>query len=565
MGSATASPLVGTAQTSSFIDPRTPLNVPVQLGSSLSSDNRPNPDKRFYGVRCEPFLYTQKCCRKGPASISLTSADNHKPRKSKSNKRTSTLSPNNDTSPDQDAPGLSIRDEDDEGNARMYTYSGRHLDHTKSVGGASYVLIYNPQTRRFTLEELSASYAFNLTCTPLEDDADELSRRYGTVDNDLPGSQVHPATNGTNGSTNNDEETDDLFGETQDGNLAPDSPPDKGNPFDFRHYIAGLPPPVKTSPGSLRRSPTPSQNASPLPTPKHFSPSFATSPRLTPRAAQTATPPKQKRKEPPVKPPPRPAKAAKRTPNSTAAKASVVAEGSASPIPSVQVQRPAAGAKSTTAPVAPTSTPRSSASHFSTKQKPQEERAEENEDEGEGEREDNSGLIIETAPDSTPSRNAAVSNARAGLGITTPGGGPISLRSVAASRSCSPATRPVTGEGREGGMKRSGLKEELVEVEVEDADVEEFMLGSPAVNRGDGGGVDASGGESGGIGDYDEEDAFARAMQEAVNESGLDAEDTMVEEEEEEEEEKEGGEEVQTMPHVPTTQQEESEEESEEE
>ena len=441
-------------------------------------------------------------------------ADNHKPRKSKTTRREVTLSGGTDSQI------LSIRDEDDEGNARMYTYSGGHRAKSSNT---SYALFYDRQSRRFKLERLDCLYSFNLTCTPTESDATKLSDLHGLIRKDEAKGESQQLNGNGNAATanaqsaNDGDGADDLFGEDPASKVAADSPPNKDNPFDYRNYLTGLPPPIKASPGSLRPSPAPSQAPSPVPTPRSspFVPStLPTSSRSTPRLAQNKFP-TQKRREPPADPLRRPAKSRKtqpsKAPNSPAPTPQSTAEP-ATPIPTMQLHRsPMELSPTKQTPVSP---------------KP----ASDSED-------DPNGLIIEMDPDpdSTPARQRE-RNRRMGLGITTPGGGPISLREVAQSGSASPAVQPFAGANmHERGKGRSGLQAELHEIE--DGDVEELRLGSPAVeapatedaedneeeeeDEDDDDGEDDEGQDAR---RRDSDDVFAKAMQEAMYESEMEME-----------------------------------------
>ena len=348
-----------------------------------------------------------------------------------------------------------------------YRYAGRRLSsgltRTKD-SKRPYALMYNKQARIFTLEMMESSYAFNVLETPEEKDHSRLDGRYGKIDlerspecdfDDAPGSSATPeGERELNHLKQNGQAEDELFGEDLEQE---DRGPDPKNPFDFRHYLNGLPPSCPQPSQSSRKSENTPQskigNQSPL------AKAEKTNGIILSRQGQTAASPLWKA-------PKHQQSLSRQAVSRSAQKASSpapdsnVAASQSSPSPSHFHAGNSSHQKATQI------SDKASKHRASTAQAP---------DSGE-EDEDSGDLVIEMDDDVPVSRGRRAQDLDV-PGLNTPGGGPISLRSAAASRSASPAV----GLGAYEDRRSANGDEELVfdDADEDDADVDELQLGSP--------------------------------------------------------------------------------------
>lgn len=157
---------------------------------------------------------------------------NHKPSISDPEDTTTSIVPSHIRSRTQ----LSLKDGDDE-----YTYES-----TEHNGEHTYVLLPNETGDGYTLERLDASYKFNLSGAPGEEDARQLAKKYPHLQS---------------------ESGDDADFDEDD---AEDTHADAANPFDFRHYVQPTDspsPPARPTKGSTLNTPSASQPPSSTNTP----------------------------------------------------------------------------------------------------------------------------------------------------------------------------------------------------------------------------------------------------------------------------------------------------------
>ncbi|GAB7355367.1 hypothetical protein MBLNU459_g5891t1 [Dothideomycetes sp. NU459] len=177
-------------------------------------------------------IHLGRTLQQKPQSAQFTGvAYNHKPVIADPEDTTTSIVPSQHRNRTQ----LSLKDGDDE-----YTYES-----TEASAEHTYVLIPSESGEGYVLERLGASYKFNLSSAPWEQDATALAQKY-------PQLQA--------------EEGDDA--ELED-NLVEITGADAGNPFDFRHYIqtTDSPSPVLRPKGSTVGTPAASQPPSRTSTP----------------------------------------------------------------------------------------------------------------------------------------------------------------------------------------------------------------------------------------------------------------------------------------------------------
>ena len=320
-----------------------------------------------------------------------------------------------------------------------------------------YVLLFDRQTSQFTLNPLADLYNFNLTRTPDESDPRVLSKKYGRIDpNVYEGNKAAKDTRQINGNRTPQSDFDDLFEENNvDGEF--ENSPDPHNPFDYRNYLNGLPEPIPQDDWSGASSPavTPSQTAGRSPS---VSRSQTTSNALQEPSSATSTHKTNLAHERPLRGA-APKKKSKKS-ESTARQARGNKSSPPPQIPSVQIRR--ASTK-----------PAGSESKTNSKTSPSKEELHNDEDD--------EGLVIEL-DDDKPTRGRPTER-RGDFDfprVATPGAGPISLHSAAASRSVSPAfnaRRPQPAEARRRVWEEAKFDSDSGD---EDGDVEELNIGSPA-------------------------------------------------------------------------------------
>lgn len=86
-------------------------------------------------------------------------------------------------------------------------------------------LVYSPQTQTFTLDKISADFAFNLRSTPSNKNAKSLATQYPH----LPVLARDSEPESTNSNNSSDE---------NDGANVPSSGADSTNPYDYRHFLS---------------------------------------------------------------------------------------------------------------------------------------------------------------------------------------------------------------------------------------------------------------------------------------------------------------------------------------
>ena len=117
---------------------------------------------------------------------------------------------------------MKINDEDDgqHTQAEAATETAYKGHRTKNSG--AYILRLDSEGNTLILDRLEADYAFNLVSAPWEKDSDKLVTQYQQIAEEETAPDVDSA------------EDEGLF----DDNT---SEPDPDNPFDYRHYLNGLP------------------------------------------------------------------------------------------------------------------------------------------------------------------------------------------------------------------------------------------------------------------------------------------------------------------------------------
>lgn len=431
--------------------------------------------------------------------------DNHKPAQTTS-KRSTTL-----TAASANSYRLTLEDDKAGDTKDVFVFTGQ-----KTVPKKSYIMLFDPNAQKATLEPLSATYTFNIASKNGSDISSTHSKIY-------PRKQKDDAPD--------DPAADDLFGGDVDDNGDGDA--DSNNPFDFRHfmnaentktandseYAFASSPDYRTGTGSAMNTPQVTARK----------PAAASArPKATPQAA--AKPKKRKSPEPER---PAPKKAA---PKKQAAP------------PTVRIERRATDNKPARKPIAPPSSKIKSAEivHSSDESdadgepdnasspppqrspspphrhvSPESDEDEEMEDVGIGE--------------SQPSQSRTGALASLGLGqsigqgyLNSPAGGPISLASAASSVQGSPdphtftpnksrtrhqANDVVIDFGDLGGAAGSDEEEDDAEDDgmhdvEDDRDVDSIHLGSPAqlANHGANMSHEADADAGGDVEEEDEED-----------------------------------------------------------
>ncbi|KAF9728870.1 hypothetical protein PMIN06_002436 [Paraphaeosphaeria minitans] len=436
---------------------------------------------------------------------------NHKPAQTTS-KRSTTL-----TAASANGYRLTLEDDKAGENKDVFVFTGQ-----KTVPKKTYILLFDTNTQKATLEQLSSTYTFNIASKNGTDISSTHSKIYPRKQKDAP----------------DDPAADDLFGGNVDDNG--DGDPDSNNPFDFRHfmnaentkngndseYAFASSPDYRTGTGSAMNTPQVTARK----------PAAASSrPKVTPQAA--AKPKKRKSPEP-----------ERAAPKNTAPKKQ------AAP-PTVRLERRATDNKSARKPAAPPSSKIKSAEivHSSDESdadgepdnassppaqrspSPPRRRAAPESDEDEDEDMEDVGI-----GELQPSQSRTGALASLGLGqsigqgyLNSPGGGPISLASAASSVQGSPDPHTFTSHkarsrqqvddgvidfGDLGGPAGSDDDEDAEEdgmhdVE-EDRDVESIHLGSPAQQASHGGGVSPDADADGDA--EEEEDPLLKEMMEGL-------------------------------------------------
>lgn len=140
----------------------------------------------------------------------------------------------------------------------------------------SYALVFDSDQQHFTLESIESQYMFNMTSAPWEREPAKIAQLYSQLDwQDKR--ETSPAV-----SVSSVEE--ELFGEDFDE-------PDTSNPFDYRHYLGGLPS-ASPAPQSVSRAPTP-QDSTPSTTATTAPPRISNGPLNKTGKRNVATPSKQ--------------------------------------------------------------------------------------------------------------------------------------------------------------------------------------------------------------------------------------------------------------------------------
>ena len=115
-----------------------------------------------------------------------------------------------------------------ENESKEYAYNGDEAE-----ASDSYMLVFNREERTFTVESIASRFRFNMTAAPWEKDATKLAREYQSI-----GMQeaAQSSPTGVASSAGEDMSGDELG-----------AAPNAANPFDYRHYLMGIP---GTSPGA---------------------------------------------------------------------------------------------------------------------------------------------------------------------------------------------------------------------------------------------------------------------------------------------------------------------------
>ncbi|KAF2439630.1 hypothetical protein P171DRAFT_466694 [Karstenula rhodostoma CBS 690.94] len=439
---------------------------------------------------------------------------NHKPAQTISN-RSTTL-----TAASANSYTLTLKDVKAGDNKDVFVFTGQ-----KTVPKKSYILLFDTNSQKATLEPLSSTYTFNIASKNGSDISSTHSKIY-------PRKQKDDASD--------EPAADDLFGEDVDDNG--DGDPDSNNPFDFRHfmnaenikagndseYAFASSPDYRTGTGSAMNTPQVTARK----------PAVASS---RPKAIAQAAPKPKKRKSP------EPERAApkKAAPNKQAAP------------PTVRIERRATDNKPARKPTAPPSSKIKSAEivHSS------------DESDADGEPDNASSPPARRSPSpphrhvspesdededmedvgisgSQPSQSRTGALASLGLGqsigqgyLNSPAGGPISLASAASSVQGSPEPDTFTPHksrtrqqvddgvidfGDLGGAAGSEDEEEDAEEDDmhdvgEDRDVESIHLGSPAQQADHDGGMSLDADvDADGDAEEEEEDPLLKEMMEGL-------------------------------------------------
>ncbi|KAI9659222.1 MAG: hypothetical protein M1831_003804 [Alyxoria varia] len=466
-----------------MIEPSIDGKYPVRLGDSIREE-RPLRKSHFYDVRCN-FKPTRPASKtnteKTGGTVSILKTVGKKDEDGvNGDAKNSIENGENDTSSSKkrklevDGPlqeqSLELEIKDQDADDSTYRYAGRRLSPgvTKTKDSKSpYALIYNKQARIFTLEVMEASYAFNLVETPEEKDRSKLDGQYGKIDLerspewDFEDAQASSATpEGERESSSlkqNGQVENDVFGEDPDKE---DTGPDPDNPFDFRHYLNGLPPsdPPQASQSAKKPEGTPqSQMGDPSPLAK----AAKINGTKSSKQGQTAASPLQKAPKPQQSLSRQAVSRSAQKASSPAPDSKGTASQSSPSPPYIHVRKPSQHK-------APQASSKASKDRATTVKSPK--KSDEDEDSGD--------LVIEMDDDVPPGRGRRTQDLDV-PGLNTPGGGgPISLRSAAASRSASPAV----GLGIHEGKRLTNFDEDLTFDDADnedDADVDELLLGSP--------------------------------------------------------------------------------------
>lgn len=97
------------------------------------------------------------------------------------------------------------------------------------------MLVFNGENRTFTMESIASRFGFNMTSAPWEKNATKLAREYQTVE--MQEANQSPPTGVVSSAG------EDMSGDESE------AAPETANPFDYRHYLNGIP---GTSPEATR-------------------------------------------------------------------------------------------------------------------------------------------------------------------------------------------------------------------------------------------------------------------------------------------------------------------------
>ena len=117
---------------------------------------------------------------------------------------------------------MKINDEDDGQHTQTEAATETAYQGHRTTRSGAYILRLDSEGNSLILDRLEADYAFNLVSAPWEKDSDKLATQYQQIAEEETAPDVDSA------------EDEGLF----DDNT---SEPDPDNPFDYRHYINGLP------------------------------------------------------------------------------------------------------------------------------------------------------------------------------------------------------------------------------------------------------------------------------------------------------------------------------------
>ncbi|KAL1610143.1 hypothetical protein SLS60_001808 [Paraconiothyrium brasiliense] len=474
----------------------------------------------YTSVKCNTRPMSLPSCRlislATNALLTQPSPDNHKPPQTTS-KRSTTL-----TSTSASNYSLAIEDEKAGDNKDVFIFTGQ-----KTVPKKSYILLFDPNTQKATLEPLASTYTFNITSKNGSDISSTHSKIYPRKQkDDAPDEAV----------------ADDLFGGDNDDNG--DGDPDSNNPFDFRHFINAENKTGNESENAYASSPdyrTGTGSAMNTPQLTARKPAAVSS---KPKATSQAAPKPKKRKSPEPE-----SRAQKKVPPKKSA-----------PPPAVRLERRATDNKPARKPAGPPSSKIKSSEIVHS--------SDESDADAEGEPDNASSPPAQPSPspprrhaspesdedeemegvvigESQPSQPRTGALASLGLGqsigqgyVNSPGGGPISLASAASSVQGSPDPHTFTPHkartrhqvddgvidfGDLGGGARSEDEEEDAEDDVmqgieEDRDVDSIHLGSPVQQQtAPGGGISLEvEADADGDAEEEEEDPLLKEMMEGL-------------------------------------------------
>jgi len=140
---------------------------------------------------------------------------NHKPSQTSGHRRTTVTQ-------DDGQYMLKINDDDDSNHTKVEAAAETAYKGHKTTSSGSYILRLDPEGSSLILDRLEADYAFNLVSAPWEKDSQKLATQYQQI------------AKGDVALNEDSAEDEGLF----DDDI---SEPDPDNPFDYRHYLNGLP------------------------------------------------------------------------------------------------------------------------------------------------------------------------------------------------------------------------------------------------------------------------------------------------------------------------------------